>query len=123
MSTDSHNCALGKKYRECVMCTGLYAIDLILANSCLKDLFSNIYGLDPQPEETVEGAWSTHGWNFRFRGKLNDWEVDTVVELFRTLEEFNGTKEGPDRLRWKWTVESASELVQLISFSIETFNR
>lgn len=105
------------------MCTGLYAIDPILANSCLKDLFPNIYGLDLQQEKTVEGTWSTQGWNFRFRGKLNDWEVDTVVELFRTLEEFNSTKEGPDRLWWKWTVEDASELVQLISFSIETFNR
>lgn len=49
-------------------------------------------------EKTVDGGRPTHRWNFQFRRSLNDWEVDTLVELFRTLEEFEDTKEDPDRL-------------------------
>lgn len=32
------------------------------------------------------------------RRNLNDWEVDTLVELLKTPEEFKGKKEGPNRI-------------------------
>lgn len=82
-------------------CSTSFWVDKWLAHSCLKDLFPNIFGVDLQQEKTVDGGRSTHGWNFRFRRSLNDWEVDTLVELFRTQEEFKGTKVGRDRLWWK----------------------
>ena len=27
-----------------------------------------------------------HGWNFQFRRNFNDWEIGTVIDIFRRLE-------------------------------------
>jgi len=36
-----------------------------------------------------------------YRRNFNDWEIDSVIEFFRMLEEFKGTSEEKDRLWWK----------------------
>lgn len=34
------------------------------------------------------------------RRNLNDWVVDTLVEMYRILGEFKGIKQGPDKIWW-----------------------
>ena len=54
-----------------------------------------------QPEVTVADTWTQQGWDIHFRRNFNDWEIDSVIEFFRMLEEFIGISEEKDRLWWK----------------------
>ena len=41
------------------------------------------------------------GGNIQLRRNFNDWEVDTLTELVKVLEDFKGLQRGADCLCWK----------------------
>lgn len=59
------------------------------------------YNIAANPRISVAEAKSTHGWNIVFRRNLNDWELQSVAELWETLEAFQGLTEEEDVLMWK----------------------
>lgn len=79
-------------------CNTSFWRDKWLANYCLKDLFPNVYSLNLLQEKTVDRALVEL---CAFRRNLNDWEVDTLVELYRTQEEFKRIQERYDRVWWQ----------------------
>ncbi|WMV10595.1 hypothetical protein MTR67_003980 [Solanum verrucosum] len=72
-----------------------------LRSDSLKHLFPDLAVMAVQPEVSVSDTWTQQGWNIHFRRNFNDWEIDSVIEFFRMLEEFKGTSEEKDRLWWK----------------------
>ncbi|WMV38922.1 hypothetical protein MTR67_032307 [Solanum verrucosum] len=91
----------------------LFWHDNWLGHGPLKVLFPNFYTIATLPDINLESAKGVHEWNITFRRLLHDWELERVVDLFKTLESFQGFKESEDRLCWKsgsdgvYTVKSA----------------
>ena len=67
----------------------------------LKTLFPDVFILNQQERATVAEVWSNQGWNLRFRRPFNDWEIQRVVEFYRTLEQFREGNNVQDCLEWK----------------------
>ncbi|WMV59186.1 hypothetical protein MTR67_052571 [Solanum verrucosum] len=75
--------------------------DSWLEQGPLKTLFPDVFILNQQQRATVAEVWSNQGWNLSFRRPFNDWEIQRVVEFYRTLEQFRGGNTVQDCLEWK----------------------
>jgi len=76
----------------------LFWHDNWLGHGPLKVLLPNFYTIATLPDINLESAKGVHGWNITFRRLLHDWELERVVDLFKTLESFQGFKESEDTL-------------------------
>ncbi|KAK6796557.1 hypothetical protein RDI58_004258 [Solanum bulbocastanum] len=75
--------------------------DSWLEQGPLKTLFPDVFILNQQQRDTVAEVWSNQGWNLSFRRPFNDWEIQRVVEFYRTLKQFRGGNTAQDCLEWK----------------------
>lgn len=84
-----------------------------MRNQTLRHLFPPIYNLNQQKSATVAEVWDNQGWNLTCRRMLNDWEIDSLTELYSTLEQAKVLTTNEDNLQWlrakngKFTVKSA----------------
>lgn len=74
--------------------------DRWLGNRSFLEIFPYMFDLAQQHDRTAADMWSPQVWDFIFRRSLNDWEIRRLVELFKTLETFQGLKDGMDGLWW-----------------------
>ncbi|WMV37869.1 hypothetical protein MTR67_031254 [Solanum verrucosum] len=81
----------------------LFRCDNWLGHGPLKELFPEFFSIATMPNISLESAKGVHGWNITFRRLLHDWELERVVEFFKTLESFQGFKDTEDSLIWKPT--------------------
>ena len=67
----------------------------------LKQLHPEIYNLNQQKEATVEAeVRDNQGWNLSFRRRLNDWEIDKLADLYKSLEQASDIDTKEDSLQF-----------------------
>ena len=62
----------------------------------LENLFQ-----DWHQHKSIVDHWSPQGWNFIFRRRLNDWEIQSVADFYNTIGPLNELEGGQDTLWWK----------------------
>ncbi|KAG5615867.1 hypothetical protein H5410_015691 [Solanum commersonii] len=45
--------------------------------------------------------WSPQGWELIFRRDSNEWDMNRMIEFYKQLDNFPGTQNGDDTLRWQ----------------------
>jgi len=79
----------------------------------MKQLHLELYVLCQQQQATVATMWTGQGWNLFLRRHLNDWEIEKVIALQNSVDNFSNLTEEKDSLVWqsdihgKFSVNSA----------------
>lgn len=72
-----------------------------MGQKILKNNFPDLFNLSLQKSSTIiREIRDSHRWDQRFRRHLNDWEINSVAELFNILEQCKDLKCNEDRLFW-----------------------
>lgn len=66
----------------------------------LQGLFHDIFALAQHQHKTIAEMWTQKGLDLVLRRNLNDWEIPTVTELYKFLENFQGLQRGENFLWW-----------------------
>ena len=78
--------------------------DLWCDCTVLSQRFPHLYGMAAHTNGTVEEMWDQNvgqgGWDLRFVGDFNDWELDMVGNLLHVLRGYKPTSE-QDAVYWK----------------------
>ena len=78
--------------------------DLWCVCTVLSQRFPHLYGMAAHRNGTVEEMWDQNvgqgGWDLRFVGDFNDWELDMVGNLLHVLRGYKPTSE-EDAVYWK----------------------
>ncbi|KAG5615870.1 hypothetical protein H5410_015694 [Solanum commersonii] len=72
-----------------------------LAQRTLKQLFLDLHLLSFQQHAIVAKMWTCQGWNLPLRRNLNDWEVERIGTIYKTLTLFNNLTGKENTGIWK----------------------
>uniref|UniRef100_M1A3E7 Uncharacterized protein n=1 Tax=Solanum tuberosum TaxID=4113 RepID=M1A3E7_SOLTU len=62
----------------------------------MKQLHPELYMLCQQKQATVATMWIGQGWNLFLRRHLNDWEIEKVIALQNSVDNFSDLTEEKD---------------------------
>lgn len=78
----------------------LFWKDKWLGSTTLKDAFPRLFTITTNPDSIVAQNWEDNSWNLHLRRHLNDWEMEDMIALIRSLQNSPVLTHRSDRLKW-----------------------
>lgn len=85
----------------------------------LMTTFPELFAICSNPEVTVTESWTHQGWNMYFRRNLNDWEIDRVADLLKTVDKFEGTSTTANAMCWKHSSAGRFSVMRIYKWEIK----